>query len=288
MLRQRVRVERSTLVVLGQLVTVLIAVALVWYGLILGLLAIDVLSAGAANAVTGYRTLFDELAALGTDDVDGVVRLFTGIGGLLAFLVFGWLAFKQVPRPQLARGELLVAHDDDGEVTLAPRAFERAAESAALGNDAVTGAAGRYGGDDVSVDITVNRATDVADTLRDVQRRVRLALEPPRASGRPGPRDRHQVRSRKEPELMNDQRFAALLGFAFAAAWVGFGFGEAVLCLVGAAAFYAVARFMAGELEMGDVRERVEGARSGFRRPRSTQEPTPQPRPTGTTGTRAR
>jgi hypothetical protein len=176
MLRQRIRVERSTPAVLGQLVTVLIALVLTWYGLILGLMAIDVLDPDAANAVTGYRSLFDELAALADDDVDGIVRLFTGVGGLLAFLVFGWLALKQIPRPQLARGELLVTHDAGGEVTLAPRAFERAAESAALGNDAVTGAAGRYGGEDVSVDITVNRAPDVADTLRDVQRRVRHAL----------------------------------------------------------------------------------------------------------------
>jgi hypothetical protein len=176
MLRQRIRVERSTLVVLGQLVTVLISLALVWYGLILGLMAIGILSADTANALTGYRSLFDELAALTEDDVDGIVRLFTGVGGLVAFLVLGWLALKQIPRPQLARGELLVTHDDRGEVTLAPRAFERAAESAALGSEAVTGAAGRYGGDDVSVDIAVNRAHDVAHTLRDVQRRVRLAL----------------------------------------------------------------------------------------------------------------
>ena len=70
---------------------------------------------------------------------------------------------------------------------------------------------------------------------------------------------------------MSDQQFAALLGFAFAAAWVGLGFGEAILCLVGAGLFYAVARFTAGELEVGNVRERVEGARSGFRRPHTTQ-----------------
>lgn len=176
MLRQRIRVERSTLVVLGQIVTVLISLALVWYGLVLGLMAIGVLAPDTANALTGYRSLFDELAALTEGDVDGIVRLFTGVGGLLAFLVLGWLALKQIPRPQLARGELLVAHDERGEVTLAPRAFERAAESAALEGDAVTGAAGRYGGDDVSVDITVDRALEVADTLRDVQRRVRLAL----------------------------------------------------------------------------------------------------------------
>lgn len=71
---------------------------------------------------------------------------------------------------------------------------------------------------------------------------------------------------------MNDQRFAALLGFAFAAAWIGFGFGEAILCLVGAGLFYAVARFMGGELELESMRERVEGARSGFKRPHTTEQ----------------
>jgi hypothetical protein len=77
--------------------------------------------------------------------------------------------------------------------------------------------------------------------------------------------------------MTNDERFAALLGFAFAAAWVGLGFGEAILCLVGAAVFYLVARFTAGELELEDMRERVEGARTGFRRPQATQPQATQP-----------
>ena len=33
---------------------------------------------------------------------------------------------------------------------------------------------------------------------------------------------------------MTPRQFAALLGFLFTAAWIGFGFGEAILCLVGA------------------------------------------------------
>lgn len=69
---------------------------------------------------------------------------------------------------------------------------------------------------------------------------------------------------------MNDQQFGALLGFAFTAAWVGFGFGEAILCLLVAGLVYALIRLMAGELELGEMRERVEGARSGFHRPRET------------------
>lgn len=176
MLRQRVRIDRTTLVVVGQLITVLVCLGVIWYGVMLGLLALGALDDGAVNAVTGYRDAYDSLAALVPEDVDGVVRLITGIGGLLAFLLFGWLALKQLPRPRLARGQLVLSQDDRGEVTLEPRAFERAVESAASGNRAVTGATGRYGGSDVSVDIAVNSPSDVADTLRDVQQRVKRAL----------------------------------------------------------------------------------------------------------------
>lgn len=176
MLRQRVRIDRTTLVVVGQLITVLVCLGVIWYGVMLGLLALGALDDGAVNAVTGYRDAYDSLAALVPEDVDGVVRLITGIGGLLAFLLFGWLALKQLPRPRLARGQLVLSQDDRGEVTLEPRAFERAVESAASGNRAVTGVTGRYGGSDVSVDIAVNSPSDVADTLRDVQQRVKRAL----------------------------------------------------------------------------------------------------------------
>lgn len=176
MLRQRVRIDRTTLVVVGQLITVLVCLGVIWYGVMLGLLALGALDDGAVNAVTGYRDAYDSLAALVPEDVDGVVRLITGIGGLLAFLLFGWLALKQLPRPRLARGQLVLSQDDRGEVTLEPRAFERAVESAASGNRAVTGATGRYGGSDVSVDIAVNSPSDVADILRDVQQRVKRAL----------------------------------------------------------------------------------------------------------------
>ncbi|HEV2062104.1 MAG TPA: hypothetical protein VGR12_04560 [Solirubrobacteraceae bacterium] len=176
MLRQRIRIDRTTAVMIGQLVTLLVALAVLWYGLVLGLLATGALDAGTAAAVTGYRAAYDSLAGIPADEVDGIVRLFTGLGGLLAFLLFGWLALKQVPRPRLARGELVLVQDDRGEVTLAPRAFERAVESAAIRHAAVTGARGRYGGREVSVDIEVSRPTEVPDTLREVQRHVHGAL----------------------------------------------------------------------------------------------------------------
>lgn len=45
------------------------------------------------------------------------------------------------------------------------------------------------------------------------------------------------------------KNLAALLGFAFVAAWIGFSFGEAILCLLGAALFYAVASFLARSVQ---------------------------------------
>ena len=50
--------------------------------------------------------------------------------------------------------------------------------------------------------------------------------------------------------------FAAALGFAFVAAWIAFGFGDAVLCLIGAAVFAAAVAVRAGELDLTELQER--------------------------------
>ena len=91
---------------------------------------------------------------------------------MLAFLVFGYLALKQLPRPYLARRELDLSADERGEVTVEPRAIERLAEVAAASHPAVTDARGRYAIDDLSVDLTVRRARELADTLRESQERA--------------------------------------------------------------------------------------------------------------------
>jgi hypothetical protein len=57
---------------------------------------------------------------------------------------------------------------------------------------------------------------------------------------------------------MKDTQFAALLGFLFAAAWAALSFGDAVLCLLGAAAFYAIAAFRAGDLDLTDLQHRAQ------------------------------
>ncbi len=56
---------------------------------------------------------------------------------------------------------------------------------------------------------------------------------------------------------MTDRRlFAAALGFAFIAAWIGFNLGYALLCLVGAAVFYATAGVIEGNVDLGQLQAR--------------------------------
>jgi hypothetical protein len=175
--RQRVRERSSPLVLVGRLVTLVFALGLIWYGLMTLLLAVKV-SPSTVNTLSGYRTAFDWLSGLTPADVDGgATRAIVAGAGLLAFLFFGYCALKQIPRPYLARRELDLAADDRGEVTVEPRAIERLAELAATAHPAVTDARGRYAIDDLSVDITVRRARDVAPALRESQQRVLEALQ---------------------------------------------------------------------------------------------------------------
>jgi hypothetical protein len=66
--------------------------------------------------------------------------------------------------------------------------------------------------------------------------------------------------------MITPKHFAALMGFAFVAAWIGFGFGEAILCLVGAVLFYYAAAVLEGDLDLGELQARVSG---GQRRART-------------------
>lgn len=55
----------------------------------------------------------------------------------------------------------------------------------------------------------------------------------------------------------------ALLGFLFVAAWIALSFGEAVLCLLGAAVFYAVGAVLEGEIDLGDMQDRMRSQQRG-------------------------
>jgi len=176
MLRQRLRTRTSPLALIGRVLVFTLACALVFYGAMLALLALGV-DPGTLRSSSGYRAAFNYLTGLQAGDLSDTVRIAAGIGGLLAFALFGYLALKEIPRPYLARHDLELVADEHGTVIVQPRAIERIAEAAASEHPGVTGAAGRYGGDDLAIGITVRRARDVATTLTDVQQRVATALE---------------------------------------------------------------------------------------------------------------
>lgn len=58
---------------------------------------------------------------------------------------------------------------------------------------------------------------------------------------------------------MTQKHLLALLGFAFVAAWISFTLGYALLCLIGAAVFYAVGGVLQGEIDLGELQDRVRG-----------------------------
>lgn len=59
---------------------------------------------------------------------------------------------------------------------------------------------------------------------------------------------------------MNLKQLLALFGFLFVAAWIAFSFGDAILCLIGAAVFYAVGALLQGEIDLGKIQSRIQGA----------------------------
>ncbi len=65
--------------------------------------------------------------------------------------------------------------------------------------------------------------------------------------------------------MITRKQSAAALGFAFVAAWIGFNFGYAVLCLVGAGVFYLAASYFDGELDLGELPDRLSQRRSAAR-----------------------
>jgi hypothetical protein len=177
MLRQRLRTRTSPLAFIQRLLELALALALIWYGLILAGLALDVIGRGSADSYSGYRTANDFVADLLAGQASDSERLIAGIAGLLAFLLLLTVAFKLLPRPYLARHDLELEASDRGTVTVEPRAVERLAEGIALQHPAVVSASGRVGTDDLAVLLEVRRARDLPDTLRTVQRSVSSGLE---------------------------------------------------------------------------------------------------------------
>jgi hypothetical protein len=65
--------------------------------------------------------------------------------------------------------------------------------------------------------------------------------------------------------MIQRKHFAALMGFAFVAAWIGFSFGEAILCVLGAVLLYYAAAVLEGELDLGELQTRLSGGQRGAR-----------------------
>jgi hypothetical protein len=177
MLRQRLRTRTSPLAFIQRLLELALALALIWYGLILAGLALDVIGRDSADTYSGYRTTYDFVADLLAGRASDSERLIAGIAGLAAFLLLLTVAFKLLPRPYLARHDLELEAGDRGTVTVQPRAVERLAEGIALQHPAVASASARVGTDDLAVLLELRRARDLPDTLRTVQRSVSTGLE---------------------------------------------------------------------------------------------------------------
>ena len=176
MIRQRLNLRTPFLAHLVAALTIVLALALVWYGLMVVLLAVKV-APHTVNSLSAYRTLYDDAVDLKHSDFTTLRRLVAGFAGLLLFVICIYLAFKAWPRPYLARGEVPLEDGKHGSTTIEPRAVERVAEIAARANPDVTAASGRLGDEQLTVGVDSRRATTVAETLRDVHRRVRTELQ---------------------------------------------------------------------------------------------------------------
>jgi hypothetical protein len=175
-IRQRVSLRTPVLAYLVRLLTLVLGLALVWYGLMLALLAIKV-SPHTVNAISGYRSLYDAAAALSPHDFTTAVRWIAGVAGFLAFLLFAYLAVQELPRPYLSRSGVSLTEQETGATVVKPRAIERVAELAAHGNPEVASAAGRLGDGELNLSVGLRRAATAADALRDVRARVRSDLD---------------------------------------------------------------------------------------------------------------
>ncbi len=67
--------------------------------------------------------------------------------------------------------------------------------------------------------------------------------------------------------MITRKHLAAALGFAFAAVWIDLGFGDAILCLVGAGVFFYAAAYLEGELDLAELGERLTPNQSAPGRP---------------------
>jgi hypothetical protein len=177
MLRQRVRSRGFALShMVARLLVIALALALLWYGAMVILLAFKV-SPDTVDSISGYRTAYDYLTGLTPDDITSDVRLVVGLGGLAVFLLFGYLVWREIPRPYLARSDLQLSGGDRGAVDVNARAVERVAEQAALEHDGVADARGLYHDDALTLEIVARGARNVPATLSAVREQAAERLD---------------------------------------------------------------------------------------------------------------
>lgn len=173
----RFRSEGTTLLArrVGYALVALLALALVWYGAMTALLALGV-DRDAVDGVSGYRTAYDALAGLGAGDVSGGERgVIAGIGAT-CFLIFGYLAWRSLPRAEIGRHDVELATAGPGSTRVRARAVERVAEVAARSEASVRRASGHYDGRTLAVDVQVAEARALPATLDGARRRIARAL----------------------------------------------------------------------------------------------------------------
>lgn len=179
-MRQRVRTRSLTPAVwICRLLVIAFAAALIFYGVMLVLLALK-FAPGDIDTISGYSTIYDFLAGLTAQDIDSTVRAIVAGAGILCAIVLGWVAYKALPRPYLARGTMHLSSGEDeahGHTDVGARAVERLATHAAGEHPAVAGVTSRLEGEAVAVGVALSRPREVADVLPDVRRRVRAQLE---------------------------------------------------------------------------------------------------------------
>jgi hypothetical protein len=177
MFRQRLRVEGSpTATAVGRILVALLGAAIVYYGLMLMMLAFKV-SPGFVNDISGYRTAFDYLSGLAPGDISRTDRLIVAGAALVLAAIALFLLWRGLPRPHLARHEVKVTETELGTTEIQPRAMERAVEVAALKHPAVVGARARVDDDGVALAITASRAVDLVKTLHEVEDRAFASLD---------------------------------------------------------------------------------------------------------------
>lgn len=72
---------------------------------------------------------------------------------------------------------------------------------------------------------------------------------------------------------MTLKQFLGLLGFLFVAVWIGFGFGNAILCLLGAGLFAGAGAIVQGDIDLAELQDRLQGGPAQPRSPGGVPRP---------------